>query len=321
MTPKVAKGFADAIKSVTDQVVLSRLIRALERNDIQEALDVINLDRSAYRAFNVALSSTYEQSAIAITQATVWRDRDLKQFRFRWDMENPAATRYLQNVSSQLVTSMVEGQNAAIRTAITEGYSRGQGPRQIALDLVGRRQPNGRRQGGVVGLDGRQQATRARVARRLEMGEYSDLLRMTNRDKSLDAMLRRGQPLTEAQKQRYLKVHTNKALKTRGDRIARTETAQAVETARYDAFNEGLGRTGYPPEAVIKTWLHGGGGMNPRDQHIAMNRVQVNGLNTPFNMPDGSSMQYTHDPSGGANNIVNCTCDTRIRVDYGWGLE
>ena len=320
-TPVVRNAFLAAIDDIKSRVVLSRLIAALERNDIQAALNEINIEPAAYRAYQVALLSAYEANAVAVTQATVWRDRDLKKLVLRWDMANPAAERYLTHVSSELVTRMVTGQVEAVRAAITQGYAQGMGPRNIALDVVGRVQANGVRQGGVVGLSAPQQAARERVAQRLADGDYRALLNMTTRDRSMDAMLRRGEPLTAAQRERYLRTYTNKSLKTRGDTIARTETARAVETARFDAFNEGLGQTGYPPEAVTKTWLHGGGGMNPRDQHIAMHRVEVRGLNTPFYMPDGASGQHTHDPALGVRHVANCTCDTRIRVDYSWGLE
>lgn len=318
--PRVARAFQAAVADIKSRVVLSRLVAAIERNDIQAALAEINIEPAAYRAFELALVAAYESSAVAVTEATVWRDRDLRKLSLRWNMANPAAEAYIRSVSSDLVTSMVSGQVEAVRASIVNGYSRGQGPRNIALDVVGRVQANGVRQGGVVGLSATQQAARDRVAQRLADGDYRALLNMTTRDKSMDAMLRRGQPLTAAQRERYLRTYTNKSLKTRGDTIARTETARAVETARFDAFNEGLGQTGYPPEAVTKTWLHGGGGMDPRDDHIAMHRVEVQGLNTPFILPDGAVMQHTHDQAGGARHTINCTCTTRTKIDYGWGL-
>jgi len=44
-----------------------------------------------------------------------------------------------------------------------------------------------------------------------------------------------------------------------------------------------------------------------RSAHAEMNGTKV-GMDEPFMMPNGTEMQYTGDPAGGAANVINCRC-------------
>lgn len=319
LSPRSARAFEAAIADVRSGVVLQRLTDSIDRGDLNAALDALNLDVAAFSGFTDELARAFNQAGLIAVSEQVWRNQSRQKVTVRWDLANTRANSYITSLSSELVTSLIDGQLVNVRSAILNGYQQGQGPRQIALDIVGRIGPNGKRQGGVLGLDDRQLATRARVIEALQNNDAAYLKGLSSRDRRLDAMLDRGN-LTAFQRERWLTAHTNKALKNRGDRIARTETATAVERGRYEAFQQGLGKTGYPNQAVVKTWLHGGGGMQPRDTHVMMHRVSVTGLDTPFTLPDGRQMQYPLDPDGGAHNVVNCTCSQQIKIDYGYGL-
>ena len=89
---------------------------------------------------------------------------------------------------------------------------------------------------------------------------------------------------------------------------------------RQEEWRQALGKLGKPPEAVIKTWRHGGGVKDLRQHHEDMNGVKVRGLNTPFILPTGARMQHALDPDGGVAECVNCSCGTDFRIDHSWGL-
>lgn len=135
-------------------------------------------------------------------------------------------------------------------------------------------------------------------------------------DRSIQKLIREGKTPTAKQIETWTGRYADRLLKLRGDTISRTETAAATEQARFDAFRQGVEAKGYPPQYVIKEWRHGGGGMRPREQHVAENEATVRGLNTPFRMPDGTLIQYPHAPDIPAKHGINCTCSLLIRMDW-----
>ena len=208
----------------------------------------------------------------------------------------------------------------AARSALADGYAKGQGPRQIALDVAGRIGPNGRRSGGVMGLNGPQEQWVRNMRTYLREGDLGRVLNMTVRDKRFDKTIRKmitdGTTPSAEQIDKWTARYSDRLLKSRGDMIARTETAASVEHARFDAFRVELEENNIPDRYVIKKWRHGGGGKKPRRDHDELDGHSVQGLNTPFVMGDGSLMQFPHDPNGSAKQIVNCTCSGIFRVDW-----
>ena len=216
-------------------------------------------------------------------------------------------------------------------------------PNRIALDLVGRIGANGRRTGGIIGLsepqaryvadmrsalsgDGpigyarRPEGTLARkfwVRRDGTLGSVYD-----RRDRRLDGVIRRaieaGKPVSGADIDRLAGRYKDRLLALRGETIARTETAMAVEDARQETWRQYTEQIGIPDEAIIQRWIHAGAAANgnERPEHEAMHREEVRGLNTPFVLPDGSVMQYPLDPAGGAQNVINCRCTVVNRIDF-----
>jgi hypothetical protein len=86
------------------------------------------------------------------------------------------------------------------------------------------------------------------------------------------------------------------AEKYRGDRIARTEIGDAENKGIMDMWEQ-------DGQVEKKEWLHGGGGENPRPEHVAMSG-EVVGLNEEFS----NGLKYPCDPSGEPEEIINCTC-------------
>lgn len=332
--PKVVKAFADAIADIRSSVVLRRVVEALERGDVQRALEALNIDEAAFSTLRQQLAAAFAESATAVTALTRLDPPGQTRAVLRWNVGNPEAVRALNEWLGTKITQITEDTREAARTALSEGYARGQGPRQIALDVVGRTGPNGRRAGGVLGLDAQSERHVSTMRYALENGFKDEngkpvfwikrdgtlgsrlSLRDKRHDRTILKMLKDGKAPSKAQVDAWTGRYSDKLLRERGNRIARTETAAAVEQGRFDAFRQGIAAKGYPEAYVIKEWRHGGGGMKPRVQHVAENEAEVRGLNTPFRMPDGTLIQYPHAPDIPAKHAVNCTCSLLIRMDW-----
>ncbi len=318
--PKVARAFSDAVRDLTDNIVLRRVAGALERGDIEGALDALNIEPAVFSGLRQQLALAFAESGTAVLGAVRFDPPGEVRGVLRWDAGNPVAIRALNEWLGTEITQITEDTRNAARAALSEGLARGQGPRQIALDVVGRMGSNGRRAGGVLGLNQPQERWVSNMRQYLRDGDFKSVLRMSKRDRRFDRtirkMIREGRTPTEAQIQKWTGRYADRLLKLRGDTISRTETAAATEQARFDAFRQGMEAKGYPFQYVIKEWRHGGGGMRPREQHIAENEKEVRGLDTPFPMPDGALLQYPHDPNAPAKHVVNCTCSLLIRIDW-----
>jgi hypothetical protein len=318
--PRVARAFSDAVRDLRDSVTLRRVTDALDAGDIARALDALNIDEAAFSGLRQSLMAAFAETGTALVAAVKFDPPGETRAVVRWNVGDPEAVRALNEWLGTKITQITEDTRQAARTALSEGFAKGQGPRQIALDVVGRIGPNGRRTGGVLGLSGQQERWVSNMREYLRNGDLQAVLRMSKRDRRFDRtilkMLREGKTPTEAQIQKWTGRYADRLLKLRGDTISRTETAAAVEQGRFDGFRQGMEAKGYPPQYAVKEWRHGGGGMRPRVQHVAENETEVRGLDTPFRMPDGTLLQYPHDPNAPAKHVINCTCSLLIRMDW-----
>ena len=321
--PAIRRAFLLAIREITDRVVIRRLIAALKDGNIEAAIAALDIETAAYRVFAQEIGNTYSQAGAVITSGVVWRFANMTRATVRWDMANPRAEAWVKSVSSDKVTLVVDAQKEALRTAIGGMYSRGMGPNNMVTEIVGSIGPNGKRTGGIVGLNGPQLQWVENMRGYLET-DPTRALTMTRRDKRFDKTInksiRDGKPLSRVQIAKMLQSYNNRLLDLRARTIARTETAMAVEAARYEAFKQGLDKTGIPETAVYREWLHGW--ISPsgkeRPTHIALHKTRAYGLSVPFVTYDGVSMLHALDGSlgAGAHDLANCRCSTFIGIDY-----
>jgi len=328
----VRRAFMMSINDIRRNVTLRQLIDAIEAGDIPRAIRVLNLEPAAYATFSEEIRNTYTQAGAVAMAGTVWRVPDMSKAVVRWDFDNPRARQWLLNWSSTKITGdLIPGQVSAVRSAIEAGYGLGRGPRDIALDIVGRVGANGRRTGGILGLDDQsvKWVSNMEDTLRNDPRSYFTVDKKTgvwksrfsrsdgNVDKTLRKLVKNGEKIPEKLIQRAKGSYTDRMLQSRGNRIARTETAQAVNAARLESSRQGAEATGLPDNVYIKTWRHGGPAeTKARTDHAAMNGVSVRGLNTPFTLPDGTQCQYPLDPILPAEHSINCRCGYFVEIDY-----
>jgi len=325
-TAKGKREFDLAIASIVDNVSMRRFVKAIEARNIGQAISILDMDKTTTARLAETFGSAFNEVGSVVASGTVWRDIEANRVIVRWDMTNPRAARFLELQSSREVQSVTEKTKDVIARVMRQGFEEGRGPRSIALDVVGRIGANGRRSGGVVGLNGPQAEAVRNMRRRLESGNISDVKTMSKRDRRFDAALDRhianGTRPTRKEITKYTTRYSARLLKLRGDTIARTETGASVLGARHEAHKQWQQKTGVSDQFVVKTWDHTGGGRKSRDKtHLPFDGTKVRGLDTVFNVPTKvGTVQMLHplDSSlgAGASDIINCTCDVRIRIDH-----
>ncbi|MEY4056176.1 MAG: hypothetical protein RL519_1511, partial [Pseudomonadota bacterium] len=252
----------------------------------------------------------------------------------------------IRTEAASRVAGYTDEQIETARRVIGDGFQRGDGPQQIAIDIAGRINPiSKRREGGIIGLSDPQAGYVDNMRRRLLSGDPDEMLKvlgrfnkdgkwiegtgMTLRDRRFDRSIQKAirdvaagkpNPLTRDKIDEMAAKYSDRLLARRAEDIARTETASGVEMARAEATKQALDKAGLPDEALTKFWYHSGGPDHARGWHLAMHGKSVIGVDTLFELPDGSLMKYPHDPAGGAKNNVSCKCRGEHRIDWLFGL-
>lgn len=331
LEPTLRAAFAAALDDLRTGVDFAALLTALEARDIEAAIRALRLEPAAFYSLGAAKTAAYAEGG-ALTAAAIELGGG-QSIRFRFDMQNPRAEEWIRLYSAARVTALADEARQAVRDTIFSGYGLGRHPNDIARDLVGR-VSGGIRQGGILGLDGPRAARLAAVLRGMETAEgVRDLVdvvggkprvRYAVNPATAARILKAwyaGTAVPPAERELSARQYSNALLKSRGETIARTETAQAVRMSQAEAWRQVMDAEGLPPEAIQKTWIHGGGVSDPRPHHVAANGKTVIGFDTPFELANGARLQYPHDPAAPGSETINCTCNAEIRLRPGWGLE
>ena len=332
LEPEVRRGFMASVTDLQSNVDWTRLLSELERMNVDGAIAALNISPEAWAEYSASVTSAYAKAG-ASTAAQITQ-QGIGTIGTRFQMSNPRAQAWIaENVGGSIVGFTREAQITA-RMVIEAGYALGQGPRTIATDLVGRVE-GGVRTGGILGLDNpRAMRLQAVTNGMRSVGGVRDLV-----IEKLDGTLEVRYKVNPATEQRILKAfragtevpikerviserqYSNALLKARADTVAATETANAVMAARQEQWVQLAESQGLDARAVKKTWQHRRGGAKEfRPAHLAMSGRTVQGLFTPFIFPDGTQMQYAHDPAGGARNNIWCGCDTTYSLNRAYGL-
>jgi hypothetical protein len=213
---------------------------------------------------------------------------------------------------------------------LSRGMEEGLNPNTVALDVAGRMNKlTGRRSGGIVGLSNNQVQYVESVKKELASGNPAALrnyLSRSRRDKRFDGIIKRAiknkAPLSKFGIDRIAGRYSDRLLQLRGETISRTEALSSIHASKHEGFLQGLEKTNYPPEAISRVWRSAGDG-RVRHTHSAMNGEISAGLNTPFRSPSGALLRFPGDTSlgAGAEEVVNCRCDTDYRIDFSYGVS
>lgn len=328
--PELASAFMAAAEDLHQNIDWQGLLDALERLDIDAAVEALHIDRAAFWRYAQVKAGAFAEAG-ALTVATITIPGG-GLIGIRFDMSNPGAERWIaREVGRKITGELIADQIQAVRDTIGAGFSKGQHPTTIARDIAGR-VINGTRQGGILGLDAPRAARLRAVTEGIKTADGIRDLVIRHKDGSLSVRYkvnkatearilrayRAGEALSAADQSISLRQYSNALLKDRADTISRTETAQSVMGARREAWDQVLEAKGLPEEAVIKRWVHGGGPKDPRPHHVAMSGKMVRGLDAPFEFSNGARLRFASDPEGEASEIIRCTCNTEFFLDPNW---
>ena len=217
LEPALAAAFLAAIVLLRTHVDYGELVQALEANDIDAAVEALNIDRGAFSGYVIERQNGFVQAGTAAS--TVLTKQRAEAFRapkgpslrmpdtppaapggtggprtppalsldgptptnivFRFDMTNPRAELAMRTEAATRVAGYVQEQVDAARKVIGDGFQRGEGPQTIATDIAGRINPvSKRREGGIIGLSDPQVSYVASMRARLLSGDADEMVKV-----------------------------------------------------------------------------------------------------------------------------------------------
>lgn len=329
LEPEIRREFLAVFAGIRNEAnlaIITELVAAGRVDAIAEALGLAparfgGLTEAVRAAFLKAGLQTAAEMPVLYSDPTALVGRPIGRMalRFRFDIRAPGAERWVAERSARLVTEIIADQRQAIRQTLAAAMQAGRGPRQSALDLVGRVAAGGRRTGGTIGLTSQQAAfvTNARAELQALSPAY---FRRTLRDKRFDSTIRKaiesGKPLTQGQIDRIVGRYSDSMLRYRGEVVARTEALTALHAARHESYAQAIEAGGLSPENVTVTW-GATGDARTRDSHAEMHG-QVVTFGQPFEAPSGARMRYPGDTELGAGpeETIQCRCRATYRISY-----
>lgn len=321
--PTIRAAFLAAIEDITDNIELARVVERLEKGDINGALEAMHLDPVSFRPLEQAIAQAFEAGGSGgVGSMPTLRDPAGNRVVVRFDGQNTRAETWLREHSAALVTRTTTDQRASIAQTLVAGMERGDNPRAVALDVVGRvSKATGKRTGGIIGLTAQQARFVDNARSELREGTPEALrayLARERRDKRFDRTvtkaIREGNPIPADQIAAMTQRYSDSLLKLRGDTIARTEAMTALHAGQDEAFRQAVDAGGAQEQDIRRVWRSTMDG-RVRDTHRHLNGESV-GLNQSFVSPSGALLRYPGDPNAPVSEIANCRCTLQVRIDF-----
>jgi len=307
----IGSAFLESAAKMLSNVQFQRLVVAIEAGSVDAVIQAAGARVGSWGTLTESIRNAY------ITGGAFVIAKDVpKRFGAEFDISNPRAEQWLRQKSSQLVTLINAEQRDAVQALLQSGLQAGRNPRSVALDIVGRVGANGRRSGGVLGLNAPQ--TNAVIKARAELESLdSNYFTRTRRDKRFDGTVRKAiakeTPLDAATVNKLSGRYSDSLLKLRGDTIGRTEALASLNESSDEALRQIVQEGIVPTEAVTRIWRHSFS-QNERPGHLQMSG-QERGTNEAFLNPlTGVSLQ--HPGEGPASETINCKCMIEHRIDF-----
>ena len=317
--PEVQKLFISAMEDVVDRAVIEDMIEAIENNDIEALYEASGFTPVVLNSIIDKIEDIYEETA-SITVGS-WP----KRLRAVFNMRNERVESDLRDYSSSFITNITNEAKEVIRFQLSEGIARGDNPRETALNIVGRVNPTTKkREGGVIGLSSNQVKWVANARKYLETLDER-YFSLGLRDKRFDSIVKKAiesaKRLSKDEISKLITAYEKKALKYRGDAIARTETMQAINRGEYASIRQGI-EEGYIKENQVRKWWDDTGDGRTRLTHVGLgnkyNKKNTIGFNEPFVSASGSQLLYPGDKSLGADpkETIHCRCKAQYKIDF-----
>lgn len=315
---RVADAFRKAMSDIKSGITVQSLERLVAQRDTAGIMDMLDLSPAYFSDLDRAIDVAYYEGA---TREGNLINEQLPAAVFRFDGRHRRAELWTREHGGQLVQTFSNEIKANIRAHVEQSLADGRGPRETALDILGRKEGGAReRTGGIIGLTAQQVEYVTNMRKELEgtrdpSGYFTRAARDKRFDKMVEAAQNAGKTLPPAAIERIVGRYSDKLLALRALTISRTEALTALNAGRYEATAQLIDSGKVPRSAVTLIW-DATISKRTRDTHLMLNGKEVHfgGL---FETVKGNLLRFPGDTGVGApgSETINCRCTLRTRID------
>lgn len=318
------KAFTDAVYQMRSAAQIEQIARMLEKGDVEGAIRAVGLDPAQFRELDKAIGQAFEAGGDATAKLVpIKRLDDGLRVIFIFRVRNPAAEQWISDRSSTKVTEILDDQRIMIREQLLLGMQEGRNPRSVALDLVGRIDKVGKRQGGLIGLTSSQAQWVNNYEQELSSDNPLVALSRGLRDARFDGAVKKaastGEPIPEPLKAKMVTAYRNRALRFRAEAIGRTEAIAALHESQQQAMEQAV-QSGVVDQTAVSFIWRTARDSRVRDSHAAMEGQKVK-FGEKFTTGNGYHLEFPGDPSAPASEVINCRCWREPKVDFLAGVR
>lgn len=318
--PDLADEFLRAIEGVRDAAQVERIAEALRAGEIERAIAYTTIEPAIFDEFSETVRRAYQAAGRETADAMPLVDDGTGvRAKIRFDGRNIRAENWLREYSATRITGdLIPDQIEGLREVMSASMRRGENPRTTALYITGRtNRATGKREGGLLGLTKQQMGFVENARQQLASGDPTQLrayLTRDRRDRRYDrqvlAAIREGRPLAAADISLMSQRYSDRLLAYRGEVVGRTEAMASLHAGQREALNQMEEKTGVRSSAITKIWRSAQDGRE-RPSHRAMHGEEVQ-----KDQPFSNGLMHPGDPSGAAEEVIQCRCWVEYRVDF-----
>lgn len=290
--------FLSMVQAMRDEISLARLTRFLERGQIDQALSLLE---AAAKKLGIVWTRGFVRAGES-TAAHI--NRYVPVIDFSFDQTNYSAVEAMRMNRLRLIRGFTDQQRLTTRQALAAGIEQGLNPREQARLFR-----------DSIGLTPYQERVVRNYRRQLEEADVGALEREL-RDRRYDGSVRRaidGAKIPKAQVDRMVEAYRRRMVNLRAETIARTESLRAVHQGVQNTYQQAVDEGVLQAQELVRTW-NTASDSRVRDSHSSMDG-QKRAFNEPFVSGNGSRLMYPTDPSGPAEDTINCRCVVAVTMN------
>lgn len=307
LEPRIKKRVIDALNKIRSKQKITELAKAIQDGDMAAIMRL-----SGILEIPSAVDDIYEEVQNAYISggkvaASTARTSDGAVIAARFNGVNNRGAEFILRNKARLVTDVVRGSRDAIAEALARGVLERKTPIVAARTIR-----------DLIGLDKRRAASLLRYRDALENSDFGIA---SARDigasaaRTINAASGGRVNLTQSRINDLVEGYRDRLIASRAGTIAATETFSALNQASQEAFTQVMEDRDIPADNIRRFWV------STNDSHTRESHREIPvindegvGMDEPFQLPDGGTIMYPHDPSAPPEETVNCRCTVVYRM-------
>lgn len=307
LEPRIRERFIQAVQAIKSENKLKDLVAAIQSGDRTAIAQASGLQDVATIAddMQAVLQDAYRKAGQATGGSL--RTSDGAAIKFNFDGYHERAASFMAQNRASMIKDVVKTSRDAIAEALRQGIVENKTPIQAAKTIR-----------SMIGLDERRARALLNYRSALERGDFGVASARDvggNAERTLNAASGGRVNLSPSRIDSLVEQYGSRLLRSRAGTIAATETFKVLNQGAEDAMEQFVEERGVQRSVVRRFWV-ATDDSHTRPDHAEMPALNADGvgMDEPFQLPDGGTIMYPHDPDAPPEQTINCRCTMVYRL-------